>query len=105
MKYVYMVQFDWSTVDSDDIETDLFSNYDDAHRLFKEIVTDELNPQISKLGNIFDNSGNVDDRFYDFDQSGDPSKETNLLWHVVDKENYYCHSFVDLIKKELNERR
>lgn len=103
MKYVYMVQFDWSTVDSGDIETDLFSNYDDAYRYFKEIIENER--KNSRLYKVFDRDGVINHELYEFDQSGNPLKKTNLLWHVVDKENYYCHSFIDLIKKKLDERR
>lgn len=103
MKYVYMVQFDWSTVDSGDIETDLFSNYDDAHRYFKEIIENER--KNSRLYKVFDKDGVINNELYEFDQSGNHLKKTNLFWHVVDKENYYSHSFIDLIKKKLDERR
>lgn len=95
MKYVYMVQFDWSTTDADGIETELFENYNDAYARYKEIITNELNPDLSWVGSeVFDENGNVNDG-YDLD-------EGNHYWHVVDKNDYYRHSFIDLIKKEIH---
>ena len=102
MKYVWMVQLDWSTSDTDGLETELFENYHDAYARFKKRIRDELNPEKSWVGEeAFDANENVNDG-YAFDKSGHPSQHTNLSWHITDKYDYYRHSFIDLIKKELH---
>lgn len=95
MKYVYMLQFDWSTNDADGIETELFRNYDDAYTHYKKTIANELNPEMSWVGSeVFDENGNVNDG-YELDKGKN-------YWHVVDKNDYYRHSFIDLIKKEIH---
>ena len=100
-KYIYMVQLDWSTTDAEGLESDLFENYNDAYIRYKERIADELNPEKSWVGeDVFDEHGNVDND-YEFEETGNAEQQTDLSWHVVDKNNYYRHTFIDLIKKEL----
>lgn len=99
MKYVYMVQFDWSTTDADGIETELFADYDKAYARYKEMIANELDPDLSWVGDqAFDENGELNED-YEFNE-GDYGDD-HLYWHVVDKNDYYRHSFIDLIKKEV----
>ena len=101
MKYVYMVQMDWSTSDTDGLETELFENYYDAYACFKKRISDELNPDMSWVGEVFNKNGKVQED-YEFEKTSRPSQQTNLSWHITDKYDYYRHTFIDLIKKELH---
>lgn len=99
MKYVYMVQFDWSTTDADGIETELVADYDKAYARYQEMIANELNPEMSWVGDeAFDENGEVNED-YELDE-GDYGAD-HLYWHVVDKNDYYRHSFIDFIKKEV----
>lgn len=77
MKYVYMVQLDWSTSDTDGLETELFENYHDAYACFKKRISDELNPEMSWVGEVFDKNGKVQED-YEFEKSGRPSQQTGM---------------------------
>ncbi len=102
MEDVYMVQFDWSTTDSDGIETELYEYYNDAYNHFQELIANELNPDLSWVGDeVFDETGEVNEN-YELDIDGDCTLKQDLSWHVVDKNDYYRHSFIDLIKKEVH---
>ena len=97
-----MVQLDWSTSDTDGLETELFENYHNAYARFKKMIRDELNPEKSWIGEeAFGENGKVNDG-YEFDEYGDAARKTDLSWHIADKDDYYRHSFIDLIKKELH---
>lgn len=101
MKYVYMVQLDWSTTDTDGIESELFIKYGDAYARFKERISDELNPEKSWVGEeAFGKNGKANDG-YVFDEYGDAARKTDLSWHISDKYDYYRHSFIDLKKLEV----
>ncbi|MCD7728557.1 MAG: hypothetical protein LUI60_01420 [Clostridia bacterium] len=100
--YVYMVEFDWSTEDGNsDIEIQLYQNYSDALARFKEIITNELNPDMSWIAyTAFDKDSNVKIG-YMFDSSTDTEGEKNLWWYVIDKKDYNFHSIINLKKIEI----
>lgn len=101
MKYVYMVQIDWSTTDCDGLETTLFRNYNDAYDFYKNRIIDECDADISWIGSeVFDEDGEVNDG-YDVDCDDNNSGESDVYWHVVDKADYNRHTFIDLMKKEI----
>ncbi|MBQ9481024.1 MAG: hypothetical protein IJU84_02550 [Clostridia bacterium] len=98
---VYMVLFDWSTDDADGIETFLFYNYDAAYKKFKDIMTDECNTELSWVGeNALTGNMEAADG-YILDYLDITTGETEVYFHVAEEGNYYNHSFIDLIKKEI----
>ncbi len=102
MKYVYMVKFDWSTTDLEDIEIYIYENYDSAYSKFKELAQNEYNPEKSWIGELeFDEDGYPLDENYELNYEDNNSGESEVYWHFVDKNDYYKHSFIDLIRKEL----
>lgn len=99
MNYVYMVQFDWSMTDADGIEIELFADYDKAFARYKEMIANELDPNLSWVGDqAFNENGEINED-YELDE-GDYGAD-HIYWHVVDNYDYYRHSFIDLIKKEV----
>ncbi len=101
-KTVYLVLFDWSTTDSDGIETYLYHHYEDARKKFNNIITDECNSDLSWVGSeVFDENGEVNDD-YELDCNTDEENAHELYWHVVDKNDYNRHSFIDLLKREIH---
>ena len=49
---VFVVKFDWSTPDAEDVELFIYRHYDDAYDKFKEIIMGERNPEMSWVGDI-----------------------------------------------------
>ncbi len=100
-KHVYMILFDWSTTDSDGIETFLYHDYEAARKKLDEIIQNECDADLSWIGSeVFDENGDVNDG-YELDCNTDDKAAEDLYWHVVDKNDYNRRSFIDLIKKEI----
>ncbi len=96
-----MILFDWSTTDSDGIETFLYHDYDAARKKFNELIEEEHNPEMSWVGDeVFDENGNVNDG-YDLETNIYDETAESLYWHVVDKNDYNRRSFIDLMKREI----
>lgn len=95
--YVYMVRFDWSVEDAEDIEITLFKRYDAAYAFYKKLISDEMNPDLSWVGEqAFNDDYSVKEGFeLDCSDNGD------LFWHVTDLENSFRYSRIDLIKTEV----
>ena len=96
---VYMVLFDWSTTDADSIETFLFYDYDAAYKKFKEIMSDECDPELSWVGKNALTGELEATEGYVLDYLDRNTDETEVYFHVAEEGNYYNHSFIDLIKK------
>ncbi len=97
MGKVYIVQFDWSTSDCEDIDLYAYTEYGKAYDKFKELISDEMNPDNSWVGNLdFDDEGYPIDDHYEFDFEDNNSCESELWWHITDKDDWYQHSFIDL---------
>lgn len=50
---------------------------------------------------MFDENGEVNDD-YELDCNTDEENAHELYWHVVDKNDYNRHSFIDLLKREIH---
>lgn len=102
MEKVYIVKFDWSTSDADDVELFIYKRYDDAYDKFKEIICNERNPEMSWVGDIeFDDDGYPVDDHYEFEFEDNNSNESEVYWRITDKNDYYQHSFIDLLVMEV----
>lgn len=100
MKYVYMVQLDWSTADADGIETELYEDYDTAYDRYKEIISEQLkNFWDGKV--VFDTDGDPGDE-YEFSEDDNNSNESDISWQLSLKYDYYEHTFVHLIRIPLH---
>ena len=98
---IYLVLFDWSTDDSDGIETYLYRNYEAARNKMMSLIKDECDANISWVGSeVFDEIVDVNER-YELDCNTDDEHALELYWRVVDKNNYNRHSFIDLLKREI----
>ena len=93
---VYIVQFDWATSDASGIDLHVFKHYGDAYDKFKR------NPELSWVGDLeFDDDGfPVDDR-YEFSFEDNNSNESEVWWHIQDSSDWYMHSYIDLLVKEV----
>ncbi len=100
---VYVIKFEWSTPDSGDVELFIYSTYDKAYDKFKELICSERNPEMSWVGDIeFDDDGYpVDEDRYECDFEDNNSCESEVWWHITDMDDYYRHSFIDLLVKEV----
>lgn len=101
MKHVYMVKFDWSVEDARDIEIILFKNYDDAYKLYKKLIADELNPDLSWVGEQAFNDDLTVKEGFELYSSDDESNDENKCWHVYDLENSFRYSNIDLKRMEI----
>lgn len=99
MDHVFMVMLDWSTTDEDGFQIELFKNYDDAYDRFKEIISEQLKEFWD--GEVtFDIDGDPGEE-YEFSEEDNNSGESEVYWHLSCKHDYYTHTFVDLLRKEL----
>lgn len=97
MDKVYIVQFDWSTSDAGSVDLFVYGKYDNAYDKFKELICAERNPEMSWVGNIeFDDDGYPIDEHYEFEFEDNNSGESEVYWHITDKNDWYTHSFIDL---------
>ena len=94
-----MVMLDWSTTDEDGFQIELFKNYDDAYDRFKEIISEQLKEFWGGEVN-FDIDGDPGEE-YEFSEEDNNSGESEVYWHLSCKHDYYTHTFVDLLRKEL----
>lgn len=102
MEKVFVVKFDWSTSDAEDVELFIYKRYHDAYDKIKEIICNERNPEMSWVGDIeFDDGGYPVDDHYEFEFEDNNSCESEVYWHITDKDNYYQHSFIDLLVMEV----
>lgn len=98
---IYMILFDWSTTDTDGIETFLYYHYEDAVEKFNKLIQDECNPEISWVGSdVFDENGDTNDG-YDLECNIYEKNTESLYWHVFDNSDYNRRSFINLFKKEI----
>ena len=102
MNKVFIVQSDWSTTDAEGIELYVYGSYDKAYDKFKELICAERNPEVSWVGELeFDDEGYPIDEDYELDFEDNNSCESEVYWHIVDKNDWYQHSFIDLLVKEV----
>lgn len=99
MDHVFMVMLDWSTTDEDGFQIELFKNYDDAYDRFKEIISEQLK-EFWDGEATFDIDGDHGEE-YEFSEEDNNSGESEVYWHLSCKHDYYTHTFVDLLRKEL----
>lgn len=78
---VYVVIFEWRCDYDHDARTFVFRKREDAIKKFRNIIADEMNPNLSWVGEIaFDECGNLQD-CCDFDE------EKDELWAVYNRDN------------------
>ena len=90
---VYVIQFDYSTEDTDGIDLYLFKHFDDAFAKFKSIIKDEIKfytESYSHLEEDFEIDTNIDD-----------NTAIEYYWNYKYKHDYYVHTFLDLKIKEV----
>ncbi len=92
---IYLVLLNWSTDDSDGIETFLYADRKAAYKKYQDLIADAKNPDISPLGQVFDKNGEPSDG-YELDFNECEREEAELYWHLVERSNYNRHYFVDL---------
>ena len=99
MKDIFMVRLDWSTTDADGIDTELYEDYDEAYDRYKEIITEQL--KNFWQGEVtFDTDGDPEEE-YEFSEEDNNSNESEVYWHISLKNDYYVHTFVDLLRMPL----
>lgn len=97
---LYIVTFDWATDDDSDIEIFAYAYYDTALSKYKDIIADELNPELSWVGNeAFNENGKLNDG-YEFHEHKSVQGKSNLYWRVFDN-NGSRHSCINLTVIEL----
>ena len=92
---IYLVLLNWSTDDSDGIETFLYDDWDPAYKKYCDLIADTKDPGVSPLRQVFDEDGETRDG-YELDSNNCERNQTELYWHLVEKSNYNRHYFLDL---------
>ena len=92
MDNLYLVLFDWSTEDATEIKTYLYRNYADAVQKFKRIISDEMKPDQSCVGDYaFNSAGKLNDGQFHH-EFVDDSTGKDLYWQVgkYNEPEIYC---------------
>ena len=100
---VYLVKLDWSTEDSNDVELTAYGAYDKAYEKFKELISNEMNPDNSWVGTLeWENDVPKDDKIeLDFLDRRNDTDETECYWLISDTWNYNTHTFISIEIKEV----
>lgn len=100
---VYIVKLDWSTEDGNDVELTVYGTYDKAYEKFKELISNEMNPDNSWVGELeWENGVPSDDRIeLDFLDCRNDTDETECYWLISDTWNYNTHTFITIEIKEV----
>ena len=96
MKDIFMVRLDWSTTDSDGIDTELYEDYSEAYDRYKEIITEQLKT-FWQDEVVFDTDGDPGEQ-YEFSEDDNNSNESDVYWLLSMKDDYYVHTFIDLLR-------
>jgi len=104
---LYLVLFNWATDDDSGLDTKLYSTYEAAVNAFNNIVKDELNPELSWVGGVFDKNGNYDESRYELDcNPGYTDDREHELWWCVRELNSCAFSdvYLKIIGVDQNEK-
>lgn len=95
MKKIYLVLFQYSTDDSDGVETQAFDTYEKAVKRFNEIIANEQTPETSWAANAFENGKVL--HGYELDRSNfSDGAEHELWWYLTCKVDWCLHDFLEL---------
>lgn len=86
---IYNVVFNWATEDDSNVEIDSYVSYEAAKKAFETIIKDEMNPEVSWVGDVFNPDGSYNTRLYDLKQSPvyTDGEEHELYWIVSSSGN------------------
>ena len=100
---VYIVKPDRATEDGNDVELTVYGTYDKAYEKFKELISNEMNPDNSWVGELeWENGVPSDDRIeLDFLDRRNDTDETECYWLISDIWNYNTHTFITIEIKEV----
>lgn len=98
---IFLVKFDYSTEDCHDVELQAFTDYDKAYDVFKELIANELNPDVSWVGNItFDDDGDPVGH-YELDCEDNNTCESEVWWKIEDTWDSRYYSYIELLVLEV----
>lgn len=93
----YTIVFQWSTDDCDGVDVEVFSTYAKAVARFNEIIENEHNPEISWVGNAFDEHGYLLERYtLDCNEQYTDNEEHELWWKIETQNDWYYHDYLEL---------
>ena len=90
---IYVIQFDYSTEDTDGIDLYLFRNFDTAFAKFKSIIKDEEKFYKESYSNCEED--------FELDTNIDDNNALEYYWNYTNKYDYNIHTFLDLKIKEI----
>lgn len=94
---VYTIVFEWSTNDCDGVDVEVFSTYEKAVNRFNEIIENEHKPEISWVGEAFDENGNLKENYtLDCNKQFTDNEEHELWWNIECKNDWYFHDNLEL---------
>lgn len=83
---IYNVVFNWATEDDSNTEINSYNSYEAAKNAFLTIIKDEMNPDVSWVGDAFDENGQYDRHRYELVSNApfDDNRERELFWCLTD---------------------
>ena len=103
MEKVYIVKLDWSTEDSNDTELIVYGTYDKAYAKFKDLIADEMKPEIPWVGDReWKDSLLANENFeLDFLDRRNETDETECYWLFFDNRDFDTHTYISIEIKEV----
>ncbi len=93
----YIIVFEWSTECASGNEVEVYGTYQKALNRFYQIINDEQNPEISWVGDAWDENGNLLENYeLQCNEQYDDKEEHDHWWYVECKNNYYLHDHLEL---------
>ncbi len=93
----YTIVFEWSTDDSSGIDVEVFDTYEKAVSRFSEIIEEEHDPDISWVGNAWNENGDLhEDYELDCNEQYPDDEEHELWWNIACKNDWYLHDHLEL---------
>ncbi len=100
-KKVYLVVFDWSTDDGNDVDIEVCKTYKKAVKRYNEIIENEKKPEISWAASAFKANGELEHNYELDELKPDLKKETECYWDLTCKVDWYLHNYLSIRIQEL----
>ena len=96
MKKVYLLVFEWSTDDGQDVDIQAFDSYEKAKQSYEELIHDETTSGNSWAADAFDENGNILHGYELEEHCCSENEEYDCWWELTCKNDWYMHDFISI---------
>ena len=96
MEKIYLVMMQYSTDESDGVETEAFDSYEKAIKHFKDAIQNEITCEDYWTANAFENGKLGHNYELDCSPNYNDGEEHELWWYISCKMDWCLHTFIEL---------